>query len=266
MNVDQNTPKKPPVGELVLSLQFEQLTKLNSGYFGRLWSEVFPEMRCDSDAEPIEDQFEDIGGPMRLNRGFAIGPASYPGRMILSSPGGDRLCQIQRTRFVHNWRSAGSDYPEYDVFLNEFLLGLDKFKSFVDRYELGPIVSNQWELVYVDIFPENDDWKDLEDWSTVLPGLFSSLNVANGLKLCNRNAAWSFELEDGIGRMHISANLGLVSGQKSATKALMVNTTVRGPLQGWNPVELSKRLDYAHKIATGSFKKFVSPSILMRCK
>jgi hypothetical protein len=73
MNNEQNTPK-PPVGELVLSLQFEQLTKLNSGHFGRIWSDVFPEFRCDPDAEPIDDQFEDLGGPMKLIRGFAIGP------------------------------------------------------------------------------------------------------------------------------------------------------------------------------------------------
>lgn len=265
MITEQNT-LKPPVGELVLSLQFEPLTKLNSGHLGRIWTEVFPDLRCDPDVEPIEDQFEDLGGPMKLIRGFAIGPASYPGRMVLSSVLGDRLCQIQRTRFVHNWRSAGSDYPDYNAFLSEFLSGLAKFKDFIDQNDLGPIVSNQWELVYVDIFPENKDWNNLEDWSSVLPGLFSSLNVAEGLKLCNRNAAWSFELENGAGRMHISANLGLVSGQTVPVKALMVNTTVRGPVHGWNLSELKAKLDYARKIATGSFKKFVSPSILMRCK
>jgi uncharacterized protein (TIGR04255 family) len=167
---------------------------------------------------------------------------------------------------VRNWRSAGSDYPEYNTFLNEFLVGLEKFKSFIDRNGLGPIVSNQWELVYVDVFREKEDWMDIEDWSSVLPGLFSSLNVADGLRLCNRNAAWSFDLENGAGRMHLSANLGLVSGHESPVRALMVNTTVRGPIHGWDPIELKDKLDYAREIATSSFKKFVSSSILQRCK
>ena len=267
MSVEQKD-EKPPVGELVLSLQFEPLSQMNSGHFGKFWQEVFPDLRCDPDSSPIDDQFEDLVGPMKFVRGFSIAPAPYPGRMVLSNKAGDRLCQIQRSRYVHNWRSAGSEYPTYSPFLTDFLDGLNKFKTFVEKNGLGSIASNQWELVYVDVFPENEDWNSLEEWSKVLPGLFTELSVDAGLKLCNRNAAWSFDLEEVEGRMHISANLGQLPGQSSSqhSRALLVNTTVRGPIYGWDLLELKNKFNFARQVATGSFKKFVAPSILQRCK
>jgi len=265
----EKLPSKPPVGELVLSVQFTPLSKMYSGHFGMFWQEVLPEWKCEQDADSIQDQFEDLDGPMKFMQQISFGPSQHPGRLVLASSSGDRLCQVQRSRYVHNWRQVGTEYPVYSVFLGNFLNGLRKFHNFIEKHGLGPLTTNQWELVYVDVFPEGEDWKELEEWKNVLPGLFASLEVADGLRLCNRNAAWSFELPEGKGRMHVSANLGIISPPKSPDnpmRALMVNTTVRGPIHGWDLDELQHKMDFARKIATGSFKKFVSKSILERCK
>jgi uncharacterized protein (TIGR04255 family) len=66
------------------------------------------------------------------------------------------LVQLQRDRFVYNWRRKSpddGDYPSYDVVIVEFERLWSAFGEFVAREKLGDLVPRQLELAYVNIMP-----------------------------------------------------------------------------------------------------------------
>jgi uncharacterized protein (TIGR04255 family) len=66
------------------------------------------------------------------------------------------LVQLQRDRFVYNWRRKSpddGDYPSYDAVVVDFERLWGAFGEFVAREKLGDLVVRQLELVYVNIIP-----------------------------------------------------------------------------------------------------------------
>ena len=67
-----------------------------------------------------------------------------------------QLLQVQRDRFLHNWRKVGDgdSYPRFERMIETFESGLRKFIAMIDREGLGPIVPNQCEVSYFNQIPK----------------------------------------------------------------------------------------------------------------
>ncbi len=259
------TFKNPPVVEFVLGVQFSPLTKLSAGHFGLLWKELGEEWERPEDAPPITDQFESFERPKWSHRPgvqLRIDKAMPLGRLVLNHRDQDRLVQVQSTRFHLNWRKTGVLKPSYKALISDFEAMFAKFQAFTKTAKLGELELNQWEVTYIDSFPQDEYWQSPGDWATFIPGLFGKLFSAPKLTLEHRAAQWSFEIEPKRGRLHIAAYPG--RWRDEAKDSLLVDMTARGPIGKGGVATLREGLDLGHEVAVQSFLSMTSPEIQTR--
>src|SRR5690348_8033242 len=98
---------KPPVTEVVLSVQFDAIAGFELQHFGSLWERFkhkFPNVETKQALEPVWETFAPPSArqlQIRLVQNFMP-------RMWLVSENGTELVQIQNDRFIHNWRKVGT--------------------------------------------------------------------------------------------------------------------------------------------------------------
>jgi uncharacterized protein (TIGR04255 family) len=255
----------PPIVELVLGAQFSPLTKLTAGHFGLFWKELGDEWTDPSDGPPLCDEFElfdrpQWARPSRLE--LRVGPVRLPGRFMVGHRDKHRLIQVQATRFHFNWRKRDEFYPSYGRLISEFEAMFERFSRFVESAGLGALVINQWELTYIDAFPQGEYWETPADWSTFLPGLFGTLRSADGLVLERRAAEWSYEITPKRGRLHVAAHVAPTAGEQRPT--LLLQWTARGPVGKDGAETLREGLDLGHDAALGTFLRVVSDEVRTR--
>lgn len=255
----------PPVAELVLGAQFSPLTKLTSGHFGQFWRSLGEDWTDPSDGPLWDDHFERFDKPRweqvpRLQ--LQLGPVRFPGRFMIGHRDKHRLIQVQATRFHLNWRKRDGFYPSYRALIAEFEETFARFEAFAKESGLGPVAVNQWELTYIDAFPQGEYWQTPTDWSAFLPGLFGSLRSADGLVLETRVAEWSYEITPKRGRLYIAAQLGRTADEQKP--ALLLQTTARGPVGKGGADTLRAGLDLGHDAAVGTFQRVTSDDIKSR--
>jgi len=255
----------PPIVELVLGAQFSPLTKLTVGHFGWFWKELGEEWSDPADGPPLEDQFELFDRPQWSRPGgfeIRLEPVRVPGRFVVEHRTKDRLLQMQATRFHLNWRKREGFYPSYRKLISEFEAMYGRFTAFVEAAGLGRVAVNQWELTYIDAFPQGEYWHTPADWSAFLPGLFGILQSADGLVLEHRAAEWSYENAPKKGRLHVAARPGRVTGGQETT--LLLQMTARGPVGKGGTESLRAGFDIGHEAALGTFLRVTSSEVKER--
>ena len=133
----------PPVAETALSAQFERLSSMQTAHLGLYWSEIrerFPrteehgelpsliELPADQPQPPVGIQFQALEAP----------PTP---RLWFVDEAGTALIQVQRDRFIKNWRKTGEgdEYPRYERVREGFDRDFAGFAEFASRNELGAI-------------------------------------------------------------------------------------------------------------------------------
>jgi uncharacterized protein (TIGR04255 family) len=99
--------------------------------------------------------------PARIQLIDAPGPRSW---FISSS--GSKLIQVQRDRFIVNWRKADADktYPRYEREMRpRFEHEWREFQDFVREIDLGPMDVQQCEVTYVNNVIQGGEWQDLTE-------------------------------------------------------------------------------------------------------
>lgn len=251
----------PPIVELVLGAQFSPLTRLTAGHFGKLWQVLGPDWTEPGDDLPLADQFELFDRPRSLGGReiqLRLQQLALPARFTLGHKDKDRLIQFQSTRFHLNWRRREGFYPSYRQLIGEFENAFAQLSDFTKGAGLGELAVNQWELTYVDSFPQGEYWNTPADWPSILPGLFGNLFATEGLQLAmeHRAAEWRFEITPKKGRLHVSASQGRASEDKR--ESLLLNMTARGPVGKGGATTLMEGLDLGHEVALETFKRVVS--------
>ncbi len=255
----------PPIAELVLGAQFSPLTKLTSGHFGLFWKSLGDEWTDPSDGPLLDDNFERFDGPRweqlpKLQLHF--GPVRLPGRFVIGHRDKQRLLQVQATRFHFNWRKRDGFYPSYRRLIAEFEETFARFEAFARDAGLGSVAVNQWEMTYIDAFPQGEYWQTPTDWPAVLPGLFGPLPLADGLVLETRAAEWNCEIAPKRGRLYVAAQLGQTPDSQKT--ALVLHTTARGPVGKGGADTLRAGLDLGHDAAIETFLRVTSDEIKAR--
>ena len=259
----------PPIVEFVLGVQFAPLENMTTGHLGLFWDRLGrTSWPIVGDEPPLEPQFELFDRPRwRTARQLQLKlqPGFQPGRFTIQNSDRDRMIQIQDTRLLLNWRKRLSGekvkYPSYKVLIADFEAHYALLEKFVAEHALGELQPNQWEITYVDSFPQGELWQTPADWQKILPGLFGTLstNLQSELVLEHRAAEWSYEIAPKRGRLHVNAQVGFIA--ESSQPSLLLNITARGPVEGTGIPSLRKGLDLGHDVSVREFLAMVNPSI-----
>jgi uncharacterized protein (TIGR04255 family) len=151
----------PPVTEVVLGVQFNSLERFLSPHLGVVWSEFKQEFPIVEEHPYLPPIFETFGTPaafMIPSLNFQIVTRPEMLRVHFVNQEKTELLQVQRDRFLHNWRKVGrgDNYPRFERMIDTFESGFQKFMGVIDRERLGPVAPNQCEVSYFNQIPIPD--------------------------------------------------------------------------------------------------------------
>lgn len=252
---------RPPIVETVLGVQFAPLHGMTAAHLGWFWKRFLgPEWDSATNAAPLADQFERFGDQMRWeslsNLRLMLNDGSATGRIRLTRDQGERMLQVQPTRFLFNWQRRDNVYPHYDPLKAAFEGHFGEFTAFVTEAGIGPLEPNQWEVTYVDHIVKGELWETADDWHRVIPGLFPPPTTLELSRLEGVGGEWHYEIRPEKGRLHIAA--ASVRLGENGQFALQLKFTARGPVN--KQMTLAAGLDLGHDAILDAFMKITSPA------
>ena len=195
----------PPVREVVCSVTYKYLDGFLVAHLGQLWEKFRDEYPKCEEKEPLGAVFEklDAGGETERNvRLLTVPPMP---RVWFSNEDDTRLIQVQRDRFIHNWKKMrdDDDYPRYPKVMKMFRTAFEHFEEFLAEQELGVVESMQYELTYVNYIARHEGWENCSDIGTLFPD-FAWRNESRFLPEPESND-WrlTFPLPGNAGRLHV---------------------------------------------------------------
>ena len=253
--------ERPPVIETALGVHFETLSRVSNAHLGWFWKSCLDgEWEQATDAMYLPPQSETFGTPLELlslgMQVVQIQQAAAASRVQLLTGSGDRMIQIQNSRFHYNWRKRDGVYPSYRTMLSEFEGYFDRFRRFVAENKLGEVCPVQWELTYMDYVPPGELWRNQAEWGRILPGLLGSGLHADGFTPEMVQGNWTFEIAPQRGRLYFSLALGKPA--EGGELGLMLQTTARGPIPNAPEAGLGAGLEIGHDAVLQGFLAVVS--------
>ena len=148
-----------------MGVQFRALDALLTPHAGLFWETIRREYPTCKELGQIVPQLEDFSKPGGLeNKEFEIG--QFP-RILFEHDSHQWLVQLQRDRFLHNWRLvANGSYPRYEAVSTAFFQQWNNFLEFVRANNLGAIEPTQYEITYLN---EITPWGSGDDIGRIFP-------------------------------------------------------------------------------------------------
>jgi len=241
---------KPPVVEVAISVQFEELAGFRPVHFGLYWELI-------RDRYPVTEHHPPLASVVELfgTRGSQAGSLSiesqFPvGRCWYLSSDGLRLVQLQPDRFVLNWRKLDTDidYPRYERLREIFQSELESFLEFATRNELGGFEPTQCELTYVNHLVSALGGGEHGELSKVL-SVWSGKTTETYLpKVEDARLAWQYRFEENsspIGRLHVQVKSAMRT--RDRTPLLVWELTGRGAPLGLGVEGVLSFTDRSHE-------------------
>ncbi len=224
--------ENPPLTEVVCGISYKPIEKLTAAHIGVLWGMFQPDYPKVEEHPPIPlaiELFEPriITEPEIEFTSFA----PLPREMFISSDD-IFVIQIQRDRFVFNWRKLTDkdSYPRYPLVIAKFEENLAVFEGLLEQsdFEAEPI---QYELTYTNHIPIGDLWQDTGDIGGIFPFITPSIDGNILRRPEHVNLKLTFVLPDKVGRLHATIRSNAI--RRSDNKPMIAfEMTVRGPGTG----------------------------------
>jgi uncharacterized protein (TIGR04255 family) len=242
---------QPPITEVACSVLFPSLEELLSPHIGLLWQRFQPEYPFCDDVVPITPRVE-IFDDQNIEPQLKLSNIPPLPRAWFINQDGTRIIQIQRDRFVHNWRKVhvDSEYPRYSSLIRDFQNHLNNFDDFLTEASLGQVQPLQYELTYVNQIPQGQVWSTLEDIGKVFPDIIWKASSSRFLAH-PQSIHWTtvFELPNKLGRLHTSVKPATLNEKPT----LLFDLTVRG-IGNYNSREILQNwFDTAHEWIVRAF-------------
>jgi uncharacterized protein (TIGR04255 family) len=167
---------KPPVTEVALGIAFEPLQRLHPVHLGAWWQTIRDPYVNVEQQPAIPPQLDSFPGDAEQSSGtrgmltpFPFGE-QFPRHWFVTADK-RRILQIQRDRFVANWRKIGPDdtYPEYHNALRpEFESRWRQFCEFLHSQQLGEAKVLQCEVTYVNSLKQGREWNSFNEIDRVV--------------------------------------------------------------------------------------------------
>ncbi len=251
--------KRPPVIEVVLSVQFDKLESMHTAQLGCVWQTFRKRLPKTEEQPPLEPVFETFGMQRDVRGGvrFEIMASPPIPRLWFVNHSGTDLVQVQQDRFIRNWRKREDDdtYPRYSRIREAFREDFGVFCKLIDVEGWGVIEPNQCEVTYVNLIPTGEGWQhhgELDRVCTLFAVRYSAEDlgppeeVSIRAKYLLRDAAGS-----PIGRLHIAADP--VYGVKDQQPAIRLTLTARGAPIGEGIDGVFEFMDRGHDAIVRTF-------------
>lgn len=247
--------KSPPVTEVVVGVQFDELTGFLSTHYGRFWDLVRSEYPQTEDRPPLAMVFE---GGVKSESEIEVAEMPPLRRVFFIDESGQFLLQVQPSRFLHNWRRVRPDdpYPHFPVAWRKFHGAWERFIQFVSDNKVGSIRTNQYELTYINhIVGEQGSFP--VEWGRHLPLFAWDRARSFGFLPDPKGALMNvrFALPDGRGSLQVSAKHASRISDKKGILALEL--TARGMAKpDWS--DMSNWFELAHEWIVKGFTDLTS--------
>ncbi len=242
--------KNPPINEVFLGVSFEPLHKMKVPHIGAFWGIVekdFP--KCEH--APIVGDLAQIIEP---ETGVPIP------RVWLINKEEDQLIQIQKNRFLFNWRKREKQYPSFSHMLEMFFKKLDMFSEFISVFDLGSIAPTGLELSYINHIPKGQGWKGIESTGDLIPDVAWGRNeerFLHGPESINWQAI--FSLPVGVGKL--SAQVKTATQRIDGHPLIILEIAARGLGDNRAEADIREWFCMAHKQIIFAFEDLTSPEI-----
>lgn len=215
--------RDPPLVEVVLGVSFEAVPQVTVAHLGRWWEILgrseYP--RCEE--QPPLTQILEPSGPAMTQLEFGI----VPPRVWFISRTDDQIVQVQRDRFLCNWRKTSTQqvYPRYEAVSGTFFRQFAQYRDFV-RTETGKeLTLVQCELTYVNHIVDGA-LAGFAGIGGILPDLSWRATDRYLPSPSGIETRFSFDRPDRRSRMHAKINTGRRTIDDSPV--VILDLTVRG--------------------------------------
>jgi len=238
--------KKPPVVEVVCGLLVRPIKEMKAPHLGDFWDRIRPEFaRCEEQAllSPIVEATGAEPSPT-----LQISDVPPLPRIWFISEDGNRLVQMQRDRFLFNWRRLKADdaYPHFGSVFGGFARFLEIFREFVAGIGGGALDALQYELTYVN----HIDAAVVGDAVSKLGRVFRDFTWVTDPDRwlpAPADSTWrtTFVLPGKAGRLHTTVRLLL--DDESKRRFLRFELTARGIGADRSPSKMNDWFEIAHE-------------------
>jgi uncharacterized protein (TIGR04255 family) len=240
----------PPLAEVVVSFQLEHPLNIGALDVAELWDDFdkthFPTYR---EMPPLEPILPDNVRVLELSH-----LPNMP-RFWFEGVNKDELLQIQRDRFLYNWRRPTENidntncYPRYESVMKGFMKYNEIYCDFVKKKNLGDANRTFMELSYINLveIPEGG----IQDIGTIFKGIELRDNETILPTPNNIQYTRSFNIPD----RPLKLNINLSSRQRisDGKSVFQYELLVRGPVNNLSSKDMVKWFDDARMWINHSF-------------
>ena len=147
--------KSPPLTEVVLGAQFDVIPGFLTPHLGLIWQQFRSAFPHVEEHPPLQPVFEIFGSNPQFAASFQLSMQPDVPRLFFINDKRTELVQVQKDRFLHNWRKIGEgdDYPRFERMLQTFESGLATYVDTIVTAGLPAPVPNQCEVTYINQIP-----------------------------------------------------------------------------------------------------------------
>lgn len=153
--------RTPPLTEVALGAQFDVIPGFLTPHVGLVWERFRRDFPLLEEQAPLPPIFETFGSNPQFVPGMSLQFVTAPEtpRVFFINEARTELLQIQRDRFLHNWRKIGEadHYPRFERMLETFRTGFASFTEAISSEGLGLVIPNQCEVTYINQMPVPPD-------------------------------------------------------------------------------------------------------------
>jgi len=219
------TYRRPPLVEMISGIQFHPLSLFKAIHFGLFGERMSGEYPTTEDQPELSDVV--FGQQPQLIPQLIAGPI-YP-RVFYISKNGDFLLQVQRSKFLTNWRKQkdSDHYPRFSAAHQRFRKGWSDFVDFLSERKIGRPSARHYELQYVNhIVASTGDSKPPSPERYLRA--FRADRLPAGV-LSSMFLRLQLQMPNGKGTVDFTASPGLRASDQR--QVLLLDLTARGPAQ-----------------------------------
>jgi len=254
--------ENPPLIEVVCGVLFRPIKNLLAPHIGLLWQKFRPIYSTCREATPLGPVVEQFEGEESRPVELAFGEVPPLPRVWFVHENDQGVIQVQRDRFLHNWRKVGPDdeYPRYHRVIGMFREHLETFDAFLRQMDFGEINPRQYEMTYVNLIPVEDGWESLAEIGGVMPDL-SWRPIPDRFLPTFESCRWhaDFLLPDRAGRLHVALHTG--RRKEDGRPVLRLELTARGIGADTGRVAMWDWFDLAHEWIVRGFTDLTGDGI-----
>lgn len=250
---------RPPLEEVVFGIQFVPLEKFTAAQAGLFWRHVRDRYPSSEDQPPLPHQLE-LPDPQPNLEGQMVRFPLVPRSWFLS-PDKTQLLQLQRDRFVRNWRriDGTEQYPRFPFLLTELQKDWSTFVEYIDKESLGEITIDQCELNYINHIDRGDGWNSFSEIGNVFS--FIKPTSRSGLLVDPETLTWSgsYKLPEGRGRLRVE--MSPVFRGRDFKMTLSLTVRAAGAPAGTKTEDAISWFAMAHEWVVKAFDDLTDPAM-----